>query len=187
MQQVSFTPFPLLTTQRLLLRQMIDADGEQVFKLKCDKTTLEFLDKAPMESLAEAILQINKINEDAASNTGITWGIALNEKPEIMIGSIGFWRIIKDHYRAEIGYMLLPEYFRKGYMNEAIKTVIQYGFKKMNLHSIEANINPGNIASEILLENNGFIKEAYHRENFYYNGRFLDSAIYSLINKVSKV
>lgn len=183
MQQLSFSPFPLLTTQRLLLRQINEADAEQVFKLKCDKTTLEFLDKAPMESLAEAILQINKINQDASSNTGITWGIVLKEKPETLIGSIGFWRIMKEHYRAEIGYMLLPEYFRKGYMNEAIKTVIDYGFKEMNLHSIEANINPENAASEALLKSNGFIKEAYHRENFYFNGSFKDSAIFSLLNK----
>lgn len=183
MQQLSFSPFPILTTQRLLLRQINDADAEQVYKLKCDKITLEFLDKAPMDSLSEAILHINKISQDASTNTGITWGIVLKEKPETLIGSIGFWRLMKEHYRAEIGYMLLPEYFRKGYMKEAIKTVIHYGFKEMNLHSIEANINPENAASEALLMSNGFIKEAYHRENFYFAGSFKDSAIFSLLNK----
>ena len=183
MLQLSFSPFPPLSTQRLLLRQMNEADAEQVYKLKCNKITLEFLDKAPMESLAEAILQINKINQDTASNNGITWGIALKEKPETLIGSIGFWRIIKEHYRAEIGYMLHHDYWQKGIMKEAMKPVLQYGFKIMNLHSVEANINPANTASQVLLESIGFVREGYFKENYYFNGVFSDSAIYSLLDK----
>jgi ribosomal-protein-alanine N-acetyltransferase len=53
------------------------------------------------------------------------------------------------------------------------------------LHSIEANINPDNLASANLLEKNGFKKEAHFRENFYYNGKFLDSLIYSLVRKTN--
>lgn len=64
-------------------------------------------------------------------------------------------------------------------MKEALKPVLQYAFTKMNLHSIEANINPDNIASAALLESCGFIKEAYHKENYYYDGVFYDSVIYS--------
>jgi ribosomal-protein-alanine N-acetyltransferase len=67
-------------------------------------------------------------------------------------------------------------------MNEAMTAVINYGFDDLKLHSIEANVNPGNASSIRLLERSGFIREAYHRENYYYNGHFLDSAIYSLVN-----
>ena len=63
-----------------------------------------------------------------------------------------------------------------------MKVVLDYGFNTLKIHSLEANVNPGNAASIKLLERNGFVREAYYRENYYYNGHFLDSAIYSLIN-----
>ena len=78
--------------------------------------------------------------------------------------------------------MLLPSEWKKGYMNEAIKRVIDFGFHSMKLHSIEANINPNNIASAQLLKKYHFIKEAYFKEDYYFNGKFLDSEIYSLLN-----
>lgn len=182
MLAISFTPFPILSTERLLLRQMEDTDAGQLLKLRSDPITMQFLDKPPMESLAEALLLIKKINSDLSSDEGITWGIALQENPGLLIGTIGFWRIVKEHYRAEIGYMLLPEYFNKGYMKEALKSAIDFGFNKLKLHSIEANINPGNTASAALLKSTGFIQEAYYRENFYFGGVFKDSAVYSLVN-----
>lgn len=182
MLAVSFNPFPLLSTERLLLRQMNDSDASQLLKLRSDKITMQYLDKPPMQSLAEASLLITKINGDVSSDDGITWGIVLNDNPGLLIGTIGFWRITKEHYRAEIGYMLLPEYFNKGYMTEALKMAIDFGFNTMNLHSIEANINPGNVASEALLKSAGFVQEAYYRENFYFDGIFKDSAVYSLLN-----
>ncbi len=182
MLEVSFTPFPVLTTGRLLLRQIKDEDTEQVFLLRSNKTSLEFLDKPVMQSLLEASLLINKINTDAAANEGITWAIALKENPALLIGTIGLWRIIKEHYRAEIGYMLMPEYFRHGYMKEAIKRVTTFGFEEMHLHSIEANINPANAGSAAVLKSTGYIKEAYFKENFYFNGVFKDSEIYSIVN-----
>jgi ribosomal-protein-alanine N-acetyltransferase len=182
MLDISFTPFPTLSTERLLLRKIDDADIDQVFRLRSDKTSLEFLDKPVMQNKSEASLLINKITNDAATNQGITWGIALKENPGLLIGTIGLWRIIKEHYRAEIGYMLLPEYFRKGYMKEAIISVNTFGFEEMKLHSIEANINPANAGSAAVLRSTGYTREAYFRENFYFNGMFKDSEIYSLIN-----
>jgi ribosomal-protein-alanine N-acetyltransferase len=66
-------------------------------------------------------------------------------------------------------------------MKEAIRELLDYGFTHLKLHSVEANINPANQASEALLKSVGFIKEAYFKENFYFNGQFIDSAIYSLV------
>ena len=87
----------------------------------------------------------------------------------------------KENFRAEIGYALLPDYYKKGIADEALKAVIDYGFNTMNLHSIEANLNPDNIASAELLEKNNFEKEAYFKENYYFEGKFIDSLIYSLL------
>ena len=66
-------------------------------------------------------------------------------------------------------------------MQEAVAAVLSYGFSAIKLHSVEANINPANVASKKLLEKNGFVQEAYFKENFYYNGRFMDAPIYALL------
>jgi ribosomal-protein-alanine N-acetyltransferase len=58
---------------------------------------------------------------------------------------------------------------------------LKYGFNTVGLHSIEANIAPENIASARLLEKAGFVREAYFRENLFFNGRFLDTVIYSIL------
>ncbi|HSC37593.1 MAG TPA: GNAT family protein, partial [Chitinophagaceae bacterium] len=111
---------------------------------------------------------------------GITWGIYLKTAPGL-IGTIGLWRIIKEHHRAEIGYLLSPAWQRRGLMQEAMEKVLDYGFSVIGLHSVEANVNPDNEASIRILEKNHFVREAYFKENYYYNGVFKDSVIYSLL------
>jgi ribosomal-protein-alanine N-acetyltransferase len=141
---------------------------------------MRYIDKAPAETLDHAYEFIRKITELEKSADSVTWAICLKEDSKL-IGTIVFWNIKKEHYRAEVGYILHPDHWGKGIMQEAITAVIDYGFKVMRLHSIEANVNPGNAASIKLLERNKFIREAYFRENYYYNGKFLDTAIYSLL------
>ena len=68
-------------------------------------------------------------------------------------------------------------------ISEAINEVVNYGFEVMQLHSIEAIIDPENFASEKVLQKNGFVKEAHLKENEFYDGRFLDTVIYSILNQ----
>lgn len=176
----NFTPFPILETARLFLRQITVNDAPQVFFLRSDEEVMKYIDRTPAASLADAIDFIKLIEAAQLNNEGISWGITLKENNE-MIGSIGFWRMQKEHYRSEIGYVLHPAYQRKGIMKEAILKVLEYGFTIMCLHSVEANTNVENSASQKLLESVGFVQEAYFRENYYYNGKFLDSSVYSLL------
>jgi len=64
-----------------------------------------------------------------------------------------------------------------------VERVMKYGFNEMNLHSMEAVIDPRNSASERVLIKNGFVKEGHFKENEFFNGEFLDSVIYSKIKK----
>jgi [ribosomal protein S5]-alanine N-acetyltransferase len=79
--------------------------------------------------------------------------------------------------------MILPEYNGQGITTEAIKLLVDYGFNQMNMHSIEGIIDPANVASARVLEKNGFVKEAHLIENEFYDGKFLDTAIYSLVKR----
>lgn len=181
MLEINLQPFPVLITERLILREITKADAEEIFFLRSDKEVLTYLDRDPAKTIDEAIQWIEMINDLTKKNEVVTWAISLKDDPKL-IGTITFWNIKKEHHRAEIGYALHPAHQGKGLMQEAITSILDYGFKKIKLHSVEANVNPDNKASIKLLERNNFIPEAYLRESWYYNGKFLDAAIYSLIN-----
>lgn len=183
MPDLHFHPFPELETDRLLLRKMMSGDAAQIFFLRSDETVMQFIDKERMVTIKEAEDFIKRINDDIDANAAIQWAIALKENPGKLIGTICLWHIRKEHYRAEIGYALHPHFWRKGIMKEAILKVIDHGFSTMQLHSIDANINPNNTASAAILESTGFVREAYFKEDFFFRGKFLDTVIYSRLQQ----
>ncbi len=177
-----FRPFPILKTSRLNLRDISVADTDEIFLLRTDTSVLRFLDRPAAASVKEALIFINQNTTCITENESILWGITLPPE-DTVIGTIAFWRLEKENYRAEIGYALLPDFQGRGIMQEAMEVVLQYGFEQMGLHSVTANINPANQASRKLLEKVGFLREAYFRENYYFNGKFLDSEIYVLLDQ----
>lgn len=181
MLRLHFSPFPVINTKRLSLRQITRTDIPALFQLRSDKKVMQYLDRPPVKTLGEAEDYFKKIQEMEILKQSITWAITLRDENNL-IGTICHWNILPQHYRSEIGYSLLPAFQGKGIMQESIEMVLGYGFEKMGLHSVEAMVNPLNLASIRLLEKNSFRKEAYFRENYYFNGKFLDTAVYSLIN-----
>jgi ribosomal-protein-alanine N-acetyltransferase len=183
MLELNFTPFPEIKTERLLLRKMTDNDAPEILFLRSDEKVMKFIDRERPNSLQEALAYIQKVNSAIDNNECIMWAIALKDKPEIQIGNIGFWRMISQHFRSEIGYMLHPDFWGQGIMKEALLAAADYGFNKIKLHSIEAHINPDNAASGVVLEKAGFVREAYFKEDTFFRGKFIDTAIYSLLAK----
>jgi [ribosomal protein S5]-alanine N-acetyltransferase len=180
MLQLTFESFPVLQTKRLQLRQFVLADAQAFFELLTHEKYQRFLDRSQPLDIEEVRTKIQTKLTEFDNNEAISWVLS-PIKSDAFLGTISFWRIDKAHFRAEIGYGIHPYFQQQGYMSEAIDAVVNYGFEQMNIHSIEANVNPANIASCRLLEKHGFIQEAYFRENFYFNGKFLDSVIYSLV------
>ncbi|MFT3795982.1 GNAT family N-acetyltransferase [Flavobacterium sp.] len=182
MLDIQFLPFTELETERLLLRRVDGNDVDQVFKLRSDPETMKFIPRPLVANKEEAMEHIRMIEDKVLSGEGINWAITLKGDPKLL-GIIGHYRIKPEHHRAEIGYMLDPDHQGKGIITEAIKPVLAYGFDHMKLHSIEAIIDPRNIGSALVLEKNGFVREAHLRENEFFDGRFLDTVIYSLLKR----
>jgi ribosomal-protein-alanine N-acetyltransferase len=180
--------FPQRETQRLVLRQIKSEDAEDLWKLRNNSQIMEFMDISPMQSIREAWEQINYLSRNFIEEQLPIWAITLKEDSlaetkNKMIGYLGYTRWDKKHFRAEIAYVLEPAFWHKGFMSEAIQAVLQVGFEQMELHSVEGNVNPTNIASIKILEKFNFRREAYYKENFYFNGKFVDTAIYSLLKQ----
>ena len=180
MLKLKFNKFPELQTDRLVLRQVQYDDINDMHRMRTDPDVMLHMDTEIPQSINDTQKKVEQEIESFSKEESVYWTIILKSTNEF-IGGAGYWRLLKEHYRAEIGYQLLPDYWRKGYSFEALREIINFGFKKMGLHSIEGNVNPKNIASIKLLEKLGFVQEAYFRENFYFDGKFLDSAIFSLI------
>lgn len=176
----NFTPFPLLETPRLHLRRVTMNDVPGIFAMRSDKEMMRYIDRPLAQTEDDARALVERMDTALQHNDGINWAITLKDDDRLA-GLVSFWRMDKENYRAETGYMLQKHLQGKGLMKEALYAVLHYGFFTLNLHSVEANINPANEASAKLAESLGFVKEAYFRENYYYNGQFLDSVIYSLL------
>lgn len=182
MSQFSFLPFKNLSSNRLLLRQITPADVNEMFALRSNPDVMKYLARPLCNNLDEAMALINIIEQKLETNEGINWAITIKGS-NTLIGFIGHYRIKWEHFRSEIGYMLSPEFQGKGIVSEAVKLIVDYGFKEMKMHSLEAVIDPANTASARVLEKNDFIKEAHFKENEFFEGKFIDSVIYSLLKK----
>ncbi|MCK6693925.1 MAG: GNAT family N-acetyltransferase [Thermoanaerobaculia bacterium] len=181
MLSISFSSFPILHTPRLLLREMTADDAQALFEMRSDERVMRYLGRPLQKDVHEAVEFIEKIRASFAENESVAWGISFHGDSKLL-GNISFWKMDKANHRTEIGYMLHPDYWRQGIMDEAMTAALDYCFRVLNFHSVEANTDPQNEASGRLLEKHGFVQEAYFRENLYFEGRFLDSRIYSKIN-----
>lgn len=182
MLTIKYQPFPVLESERLVLRQLTDADTSAVFRIRSNAARMQYIPRPILETEAQALEMITLMNQKVAENTDINWAVC-EKVTGTFIGFMGFYRTQPEHYRTEIGYMVAPEFDGKGYVTEAVKTMLTFAFHQVGFHSVCAVIDPNNIASGRVLEKNGFRKEAHFIEDFYWNGRFIDSVHYGLLKK----
>lgn len=158
MLNLSFSPFPNLTTERLRLRRLTINDANEVLLLRSDERVNKFIDRPKAITIDDAISFIHKIENGVANNESVYWAITKKEE-DTLIGTICLWNISKEDERAEIGYELHPDLQGKALMQEAICKVVEYGFYTMNLKVITAEVNKDNIRSIKLLEKTNFISD----------------------------
>ena len=182
MLTINFKPFPKIETTRLVLRRIRMDDAKDLHFFRSNKEVLKYIDKKPEKSLAKTKKFIKMLWSLERKGSAVNWAVTLKGNDRLM-GNICLWNIKKEHHRAELGYTLHPSLHGKGLMGEAVKAVLGVGFKKYKFHSVEANVNPKNKASIKLLKRNKFKREAYYKENYHFNGKYIDTAIYSLIDK----
>jgi ribosomal-protein-alanine N-acetyltransferase len=140
--------------------------------LRSDKEVNEFVKRPSAESKEKALEFISKTNSGIDDKNFYYWTITEKDKGE-MIGSICLWNFSKDNKIAEIGYDLSPKFQGKGIMNESLKSVLEFGFKNLNLDFIEAYTHRKNGSSKKLLERNGFVlvenkKDEHNLDNIVY-------------------
>jgi [ribosomal protein S5]-alanine N-acetyltransferase len=135
-----FTPFPILTTERLTLRQLQINDEEEIFTLRSDSEVNKYLDR-----------QLSNTNENIQKNISLYWAITLSDS-NTFVGTICLYGFSDKNDNCEIGYELLTNFQGHGIMKEAVEKVIDYAFNKIKVQKIEAFLHIDNQRSINLLE-----------------------------------
>lgn len=177
-----FDSFPEIKTKRLLLRQIRLEDASEILKMRQNKQVNQFIARNSMSDADEATLLVEKTNQAFESKSGIGWAGILRDRQEI-IGTCGFNKIDYPNNRAEIGGELSVDFWGKHLAIEAVQAIVAFGFREMNLHTIEAVVSPQNRGAVFLLEHLGFEKEAHFKERIYFNESYLDMAVYTLFSR----
>lgn len=174
----NFSPFPVLETERLTLRELNLEDTKTIFGLRTNKEVNTYIKRDTPKNLSETRAFIDMISNLVSDNEGIFWVIETKQSNEI-IGTIGLRNFdLEDNY-AEVGYELNPDYQQEGFMTEALKEVINFGFNNLELKTIEGFTHQNNSASIALLEKQDFVFQPERKDE-----DFEDNRIYRLENKI---
>jgi [ribosomal protein S5]-alanine N-acetyltransferase len=175
--------FPELETERLILRQITLDDTEALFRHWSDDEVTKYMNIESFQSPKQAEDMIKLLNELFEQKEAIRWGIVKKEDNRL-IGTCGYNSWLKEQaFRGEIGYELGRAYWRQGFMQEALRAIISYGFEAMDLNRIEALVMLEACRSMNLLLKLGFQKEGILREHGYWKGQFWDEYCLSLLKR----
>lgn len=163
---VSFKSFPTIKSERLLLKEATFKDVQAVFFLRSNNEINKFVNTKRIKNLDEATDFISHCDQLFKKKNRIFWLIEFQQE---IIGSIILHRISLDENYAEIGYKLKPAFHQKGIMSEALKAVLNFGFYKLHLKTIEAFTHKKNTASIALLEKHNFVFQREREEEGFKN------------------
>jgi RimJ/RimL family protein N-acetyltransferase len=135
-----------------------------------------------MQDVAEARQLLDEIRESHRQRALFQWGVALRADDRV-IGTCTLCHLDADNRRAEIGYALGRANWGRGYMHEALTALLGFTFGTLDLHRLEADVDPNNAASIRSLERLGFQREGYLRERWLVGGKVYDSLYYGLLRR----
>jgi ribosomal-protein-alanine N-acetyltransferase len=178
MQQGIIFPevFPEFRTERTNLIWISGKERAFIHRLYSDPKVQEFRGAPAYSSVEEAEEQIWRWRKMFAEQNGIRWGI-FHREAQVMIGTAGLKNINTRHLTADLSYELIPGWWNLGIMTEVLTKLCDYSLNEIQLHSLQANIDPSHGASRRVLEKLQFRNEAHLRENWYHEG-WWDSSIW---------
>lgn len=169
MPVLNFSPFPVLNTPRLVMRQLHPADAQAIFDLRRDEIVNKLVGRKTATDIAEAVSFIENRNRDIAANNSLYWAVCLKEQTNLA-GTFCLFHFEQENTIAEIGYEFLPSYRGRGLAREALESIIDYSFNTLQLNKLVAYVHGENILSLRLLQAHGFIlvperKDAHNANN----------------------
>ncbi|MBM6616608.1 GNAT family N-acetyltransferase [Bacillus suaedaesalsae] len=175
MQRILIRPYTLEDAEELLSLQL--ANKEHILRWSPVMGTNEFY------TLEGQQKRINESKTDHNEDKRYVFGIFLTEEDsETLIGDIQFNFVVRGPRQTSmIGYYIGQQYNGKGYMTEALKLALRFGFENLKLHRITAGVNPENSASLRVLEKVGFRREGYERKSLLVHNEWTDVVLFAML------
>jgi [ribosomal protein S5]-alanine N-acetyltransferase len=170
-----------MKTNRLLLRRFINDDIENVFKGLSHPQVIQYYGVS-YSSLEETKTQMKWFDEIEQNKTG-QWFAICSVNNKIFYGGCGLNSINTEHRKGEIGYWLIPDFWNKGIITEALPLVCEHGFTRLELHRIEAVVETENEKSKKTILKAGFIYEGTMKECEWKNGKYISLDMYAKLKK----
>ena len=152
----------VINTKRLLLRPLLHEDAVSILFIRSNDIVNKYINRPKSITIEDAHIFLSKIEKLTEANDCIYRAIILKETNEL-IGTICYFHINKSIGFAEIGYELHPDHHNKGFMQEAIETMISFGRDQLNLKTIVALVYPENERSIHLLKKNNFLPDSFYK------------------------
>ena len=152
---LNFNELDALNIGDFELRKLLDSDAKEVFITRSNEQILEHLDIPKAEHLDDALNFIKTVNQGIQENKWLYWGIVRKGQSKI-IGTACLWNLSDVPRKADIGFVLLPEFHGQGIMQQVIPALLQFAFNDMQLEKVEAEVAPANVKSIKLLEKFNF-------------------------------
>ena len=152
----NFSSYPILTTERLTLRQLDITDDQEIFKLRSDKEINKYLNRESCKSIDDARNFIKKSIRILINNIALYWAICLKGR-NMLVGTICLYGFSEESTSCEIGFELLQDFQRQGIMREAAEKVIDFAFNTIQVQRIDAYLHKDNQSSIKLLEKLSFL------------------------------
>ena len=173
--------FPHIETARLILKLISSEEMFTIFDTLPKGEVMKILGHRTEADYEKEYLK--HINGYSSYNRKFIMFFLIDKTSGLIIGRCGIHNWNKDHYRAEIGYHIEDEnYKRKGLMSEAVKAVIHYAFNELKLNRLEAMVGVNNVPSLKIIENNRFTKEGQLRQHVVEGDTFQDSFVFSILS-----
>ena len=177
-----FKKIPTVTTERLVLRKMMPRDAEDMYEYAQDPAVTQFLLWEPHVNVKFTQSYLKFIQTQYAAAAFFDWAVTLAESGK-MIGTCGFAAIDTDNDAGEIGYVINPEYWGKGYATEALTRVMSFGFGVLGLHRIYVRIMAGNAASERVARKCGMRHEATFYSSLFVKGEYRTIKYFAILRE----
>lgn len=171
---------PTIHTDRLVLRPLKPEDAQALFAIFSDQEVMRYWNTAPWASLDDAQRFIQTSSEAMDAQESMTLGIA-QKTTGALIGKCMLFNYEPGSKRAEIGFGIGRPHWGHGFVAEAGRALLAYGFDTLGLRRVEAEIDPKNVSSGKTLERLGFVQEGLLRQRWEINGVVSDSALYGLL------
>lgn len=176
-----FRDIPILETDRLILRRMLKTDADDMFDYAKRADTTKYLTWNPHPDRKFSYQYLVYLQQKYRQGDFHDWALVLRDSGK-MIGTCGFTRFDYGNEAAEVGYVINPDFWGKGYAPEALRRVIRFGFDYLDLHRIEAKYMEDNAASRRVMEKCGMTFEGVRRDSLYVKGGFVSVGVCSIIS-----